>query len=218
MRGPRRASPPSSLKADTSRETAIHSDEGKCAPRGSLSIALVSLCFADLRQGWLGSVQPRLQAAPVPEPIPKDWPDRPGALLLVCGGRDYADSTHVFSVLDALQPRAVVHGACGVDADRPRWARLRGTDRLADAWCARRQVPVIRVPARWLALGRRAGPIRNQQMIELYRPALLVAFPGHLGTADLVRRARAAGVPVWRPAAPRPSDPQRFAGRPHRDA
>ena len=166
----------------------------------------------------LGSAQPLARIEAAREPLPKNWPARPGALILVCGGRDYADSAHVYSVLDALQPSAVVHGACGVDADRPRWARLRGADRLADAWCARRQVPVIRVPARWSALGRRAGAVRNQQMLELYRPALLVAFPGHLGTADLVLRARAAGVPVWKPATPNPSVSPRLAGRPGREA
>jgi len=166
----------------------------------------------------LSRAQPLGLNEAAPEPIPKNGPARPGALLLVCGGRDYADSGHVFGVLDALQPRAVVHGACGVDADRPRWAGLRGADRLADAWCARRQVPAIRVPARWSALGQRAGAVRNQQMLELYHPALLVAFPGHLGTADLVRRARAAGVPVWKPAAPHLSAPPRWAGRPDRDA
>jgi hypothetical protein len=166
----------------------------------------------------LGSAQPLALIEAAREPIPQNWPARPGALILVCGGRDYADSAHVYAVLDALQPRAVVHGACGVDADRPRWARLRGADRLADAWCARRRVPVIRVPAHWSTLGSRAGAVRNQRMLELYRPALLVAFPGHLGTADLVLRARAAGVPVWKPAAPKPSASQRPAGRPERDA
>jgi len=162
----------------------------------------------------LGSVQPLGRHESASETIPKNWQAPPGALLMVCGGRDYADSAHVFGVLDALQPCAVVHGACGVDADRPRWARLRGADRIAHAWCARRQVPVIRVPARWSVLGRRAGAVRNQQMLELYHPALVVAFPGHLGTADLVRRARAAGVPVWKPAAPQPSAPPRWVGRP----
>ena len=166
----------------------------------------------------LGSGQPLGLLEPAPEPIPKDCPARPGALLLVCGGRDYADSAHVFGVLDGLQPIAVVHGACGVDADRPQWALLRGADRLADAWCTLRQVPVIRVPARWSALGRRAGAVRNQQMVDLYHPGLLVAFPGHLGTADLVLRARSAGVAVWKPVVPSPSTPQRFAGRPERDA
>ena len=166
----------------------------------------------------LGSVQQLGLLEPAPEPIPKDCPARPGALLFGLWGSGLRGLGACLSVLDGLQPIAVVHGACGVDADRPRWALLRGADRLADAWCTLRQVPAIRVPARWSALGRRAGAVRNQQMLELYHPALLVAFPGHLGTADLVLRARAAGVAVWKPAAPSPSAPPRFAGRPDRDA
>ena len=167
---------------------------------------------------WPGGVQQLGLIEPALEPSPKDGPARPGALLLVCGGRDYADSAHVFGVLDRLQPIAVVHGACGVDADQPRWALLRGADRLADAWCTGRQVPAIRVPARWSALGRRAGAVRNQQLLELYHPALLVAFPGHLGTADLVspptrlRRRRPEN------AVPNPSAPQRLAGGPDGEA
>ncbi len=173
---------------------------------------------ADEPYSWLGSVQQLRFLEAAPEPIPKECPARTGALLLVCGGRDYADSAHVFGVLDRLQPLAVVHGACGVDADQPRWALLRGADRLVDAWCTWRQVPAIRVPARWSALGRRAGAVRNQQMLDLYHPALLIAFPGHLGTADMVLRARAAGIPVWKPVALSPSAPPRFVSRPARDA
>lgn len=51
-------------------------------------------------------------------------------------------------------------------------------------------------PADWVRLGRAAGPVRNQLMIEQGKPDLVVAFPGNFGTADCVRRAKAAGVPV----------------------
>lgn len=44
--------------------------------------------------------------------------------------------------------------------------------------------------------GRAAGPIRNQQMLDEGKPHLVVAFPGGTGTADMVRRAQAAGVLV----------------------
>jgi len=45
-------------------------------------------------------------------------------------------------------------------------------------------------------LGKKAGPLRNQRMIDEGRPDLVVAFPGGKGTADMVRRAEAAGVKV----------------------
>lgn len=44
--------------------------------------------------------------------------------------------------------------------------------------------------------GKAAGPIRNQRMLDEGKPDLVVAFPGGRGTADMVRRAKAAGVPV----------------------
>jgi len=50
--------------------------------------------------------------------------------------------------------------------------------------------------ANWRTHGKAAGPIRNQQMLDEGRPHLVVAFPGGTGTADMVRRAKAAGVPV----------------------
>lgn len=150
----------------------------------------------------LGCLQETWLPAPPPESIRRRLLSMPRAVLLVCGGRDYRDRAHVFSVLDGLRPCAVVHGACGVDADRPQWTHMRGADRLVDDWCILRPVPASRVPARWSALGQRAGGVRNQQMLDLYHPVLVVAFPGHLGTADMVSRARAAGVPIWKPPAP----------------
>ena len=55
-------------------------------------------------------------------------------------------------------------------------------------------------PADWIRHGRAAGPIRNEQMLREGCPDLVVAFhddPGlGRGTADMVRRALAAGVPV----------------------
>jgi hypothetical protein len=44
--------------------------------------------------------------------------------------------------------------------------------------------------------GKGAGPRRNKQMIEEGNPDLVIAFPGGRGTADMINRARAAGVRV----------------------
>ena len=48
----------------------------------------------------------------------------------------------------------------------------------------------------WNKHGKAAGPIRNQQMLDEGKPDLVVAFPGGRGTADMIRRAEASGVPV----------------------
>lgn len=50
--------------------------------------------------------------------------------------------------------------------------------------------------ADWAKHGKAAGPIRNQHMLDHCKPDLVVAFPGGRGTADMVARARKAGVKV----------------------
>ena len=42
------------------------------------------------------------------------------------------------------------------------------------------------------------GGWRNQRMLDHGKPALVLAFRGNRGTADMCRRAEAAGVPVYR--------------------
>jgi hypothetical protein len=116
--------------------------------------------------------------------------------VLVCGGRDYRDRAHVFRILDRLALRveilAVRHGAA------------RGADVLADEWARARGYTVQPYPADWGRHGKAAGPIRNREMLAAYDPAApssrvvcVVAFPGDTGTADMVRVAKAASLPVW---------------------
>lgn len=108
--------------------------------------------------------------------------------VLVCGGRDFDDYSKVCEVLDGIDQghviTQIVHGAA------------RGADRLANQWAFARGVPVNAFAANWESEGRAAGPIRNQRMLDLGKPDLVVAFPGGRGTADMVSRARAAGVEV----------------------
>lgn len=111
--------------------------------------------------------------------------------VLVCGGRDYTDSAAVFAELDALLQQ---HGTLAVIE-----GGARGADEFAQLWAKdnlRRGVELITVLALWEVHGRAAGPIRNQQMLDEQKPDLVLAFPGGRGTADMMRRARAAGVEV----------------------
>ena len=105
--------------------------------------------------------------------------------LLVCGGRDYNDFGRLVSELNTYRDAALlIHG----DA--------RGADRLSGQWAAIHSVPVKAFPAEWGLHGKGAGHIRNQRMLDEGKPDLVIAFPGGTGTADMVRRAKAAGVRV----------------------
>ena len=64
----------------------------------------------------------------------------------------------------------------------------------------RRAVGVVEAVWRvldWSAHGRAAGARRNGEMLAEGGVVAVVAFPGGSGTADMVRRARRAGLPVW---------------------
>jgi hypothetical protein len=107
--------------------------------------------------------------------------------ILVCGGRDYDDEETMFRILSKLRPCFLIEGgAIGADCLAYRWAK-RNLD-LGSDW--------LRIEADWSAHGKSAGPMRNQRMLDEGKPHLVLAFPGGKGTADMVRRAKRAGVDV----------------------
>lgn len=109
--------------------------------------------------------------------------------VLVCGGRDYHDLDKIketlWGMFDKDDTVTLIHG----DA--------RGADKLSET--ALKEYfnggfEVLRFPADWGKYGKRAGPIRNQQMLDEGAPDLVVAFPGGSGTADMVLRAEKACI------------------------
>lgn len=113
--------------------------------------------------------------------------------VLVCGGRDYSDADALWAALDKI------YHAVPDDTLTIIQGGAKGADQMAVAWCLDRSVPYDNYPANWNRDGKSAGPIRNQRMITKGQPDLVLAFPGGRGTADMVRRAEAAGIPVQRP-------------------
>lgn len=110
-----------------------------------------------------------------------------GLRIIVCGGRDYSDHVKLRAVLSKLNgERPIEHLFHG---------NARGADREAATWGKLAGIKVHPCPADWTRYGKRAGPIRNQNMLGQHID-LVVAFPGGRGTADMVKRARKAGVEV----------------------
>lgn len=110
--------------------------------------------------------------------------------VLVCGGRNFYDYNLLDSVMkkiNMLVPHdtliVIQGGATGADA-------------LARQWCETNHIAYDNYPADWRKYGNAAGPIRNQKMLDKGAPSLVVAFAGGKGTADMVQRARQAGIPV----------------------
>jgi hypothetical protein len=108
--------------------------------------------------------------------------------VLICGDRNWDKEGIVKRVLLQSGATVVIHG----DA--------RGADSIAGTLATSLGLKVEAFPADWQRYGRAAGPIRNQQMLDEGRPEKVIAFHPSIetskGTADMVRRARAAGLPV----------------------
>ncbi len=85
--------------------------------------------------------------------------------------------------LDWISPSLVIHGGAT------------GADRWAGIWADKRGVRCQVEPADW-SRGPRAGPERNQRMVDM-RPDAALQFPGGDGTADCVRRCEVASVPIY---------------------
>ncbi|HVZ01753.1 MAG TPA: DUF2493 domain-containing protein [Dongiaceae bacterium] len=108
--------------------------------------------------------------------------------VLVCGGRDFTDRALLEAVLERLHRARVFTVLIEGDA--------RGADRMAGAWAEVQGIAHEIFKADWDGHGAKAGPIRNQRMLDEGRPDLVVAFPGHSGTDHMKRIARGAGVEV----------------------
>lgn len=124
--------------------------------------------------------------------------------VIVCGGRMFGE------VPDFLPPEELEGAKCKAAGERAfvydtldRYdlsviaeGGADGADRMAREWAKIRTVRCLRYYAHWHLHGRGAGPIRNQRMLDEFKPDAVIAFPGGKGTADMVRRAKAAGVRV----------------------
>lgn len=114
--------------------------------------------------------------------------------VLVCGGKRFGEmpgeAHFLFVELDKLHAihkfsEVIQGGQLGADNLAVLWSQTRGIE-----------CDPHKFDAEWDLLGRAAGPIRNRDMLLHGRPELVVAFPGHIGTANMVSQAKWRGVRV----------------------
>ena len=141
----------------------------------------------------------------------------------MCGSREWTDERIVRAVLNGFHWECgevdmvlIEGGARGADAIAGAWADEPSDDIVSpDHRC---------FPADWEKHGKAAGPIRNQRMLDEGKPDVVLAFKDEFqrdptitvrtedgtpkemtvkgrqakgGTEDMVRRAKAAGIPVY---------------------
>lgn len=116
--------------------------------------------------------------------------------VLVCGSRHFDDwelmSNHLYEAYinnsdlteDGKVDFTIIEGGA------------KGADFLGRVWAKHKMLPFIEYHADWKQYGPKAGPIRNQQMLDEGKPDLVIAFlfPNSRGTKDMISRAEKAGI------------------------
>jgi len=110
--------------------------------------------------------------------------------ILISGDRNWADKELIFcTLLDYVDDVSVViEGGA------------RGADTLGRLVAEDLSISVIHCPANWNSYGKRAGIMRNIQMLEEHKPDLILAFHDDIeiskGTKHMIETAKAAFVEV----------------------
>lgn len=108
--------------------------------------------------------------------------------VLVCGGRDFTDYLLLRQELDNILSQ---HDTIEITS-----GMAKGADTLAVNYAIEHGLILNEFHANWEKYGKKAGPIRNMQMLVEGKPDLVVAFPtkSSRGTWHMIRIAQQAGV------------------------
>lgn len=121
---------------------------------------------------------------------------------IITGGRDYAFTPEDIAWLDQLYAHyrftLVIEGGCR--RKDYRGDDLPTADYCGYMWALRVGIQTATMAANWSKHGKAAGPIRNEAMAKLGEAigAIVIAFPGGRGTADMISRAGERGLNVER--------------------
>ena len=119
--------------------------------------------------------------------------DPKGPAVVVCGSRNWSNKDLLFATLSNLAKKEGF--SCIIEGE------ARGADTLARQWANLHKVPVERFPAQWSRYGKRAGMLRNYDMIVARAPDKLVAFtsrrPPTSGTAHAIKLAKRYGIETF---------------------
>lgn len=109
--------------------------------------------------------------------------------VLFTGGRSWTDKESVRRLMNSLSRDTIIlEGAApGLDSIVH--------DLAIELGFAHR----VRFPAQWRKLGKKAGPTRNQLMLDIAKPDLCFAFPmaDSKGTIDMMVKTARANVPTF---------------------
>jgi predicted Rossmann fold nucleotide-binding protein DprA/Smf involved in DNA uptake len=110
--------------------------------------------------------------------------------VIIAGGRDFTRTR-------ALQQAISDAKAAGIEVTTLICGMASGVDMMAWHWANDKGIPIEEYPADWLGLGKKAGPIRNEQMAAKAE-ALIALWDGHSsGTGHMIRTMNKLGRKVY---------------------
>ena len=112
--------------------------------------------------------------------------------IIVCGGRHFENYALLCKTLAenfGNDIEEIVSGHC------------QGADTLGEKWAKEHDVPCKIFPAEWKRYGKKAGPMRNKQMVDYidgFSKKAVVAFtsPNSVGTRNTIALAKRKGISV----------------------
>lgn len=111
--------------------------------------------------------------------------------LIVAGGRDYMDYEHLSRVLFAMADVEFADKELSIVS-----GMAKGADALGHKFAKENHVKVYEFPADWGKYGKRAGPLRNEEMAK-FSDGLLAFWDGQSrGTAHMIRTIENMRKPV----------------------
>lgn len=112
--------------------------------------------------------------------------------IIVCGGRHFENYALLCKLLAenwGNDIEEIVSGHC------------EGADMLGEKWAKEHELSCKIFPAEWKRYGKKAGPMRNKQMVDYidgFSKKAVVAFtsPNSVGTRNTIALAKRKGIPV----------------------
>lgn len=124
--------------------------------------------------------------------------------VVVSGGRTYGYiDTKVQQDVGLLEERLAQYYKVHTELDKLDKNNLviisgmaKGADSIAAGWAVSNDVTLERYFPDWDNYGKAAGIIRNKEMLENGEPDLIMAFPGGIGTTNMIKIGRACNVEI----------------------
>ncbi|HHX59799.1 MAG TPA: DUF2493 domain-containing protein [Epulopiscium sp.] len=113
--------------------------------------------------------------------------------VLICGDRHWNNYSSILNIVQRLKKAygniKIVQGGCS------------GADIIAKKAAIECGLEYAEYPANWSKYGKRAGPLRNQQMLDEENPDMVIAFHPNInqskGSRDMITRAKQVGIQTY---------------------